>query len=431
MAENIVIRMPVEPAAEVEWIFTDSAGARHGLPMRGSLRAAADAAGDRQVLVLLPAVDILITTADVPLKGARLLQAIPFALEEQLAEDVENLHFAAGARRPNGHTPVVIIQRKKFEDYLERLHEVGLSAAGVFAEIQGLARIPGTISMLIDGDNIIINDGADVELALQQISPGDALAAIGALDDDDGSDSEGGDDEILGATPHLPTHVLVYLDGDDNERYENEWLALRNELESLDTRLLADGALPRLAATVSTGKAINMLQGEFAIRTGFAAAWKPWRNVALLLCAVGAVGLVTKVADYFSLKRQDQRLQIAVEEQFRQTFPWVSTVRNPQAQLQAELNRIGASDPAIAATDFLEILVALSGAMKTSPEANINGISFRSGVTDIRLDAPNVSALEKIENSVRESQDLDASIERAEKKDKGVKGHIQIKVIGP
>lgn len=430
MAENIVIRMPVDPAGDVEWIFTDSAGARHGLPMHGSLRAAADAAADRQVLALLPAMDILITTADVPLKGPRLLQALPFALEEQLADDVENLHFAAGARRPNGHTPVIIIERQKFENYLERLRDVGLAAAGVFAEIQGLARIPGTISMLIDGDNIIINDGADVELALQQISPGDALAAIGALDDD-GAATDDADDDVISASPHLPTHVLVYLDGDDNERYENEWLALRNELESLDTRLLADGALPRLAATVSTGKAINMLQGDFAVRKGFAAAWKPWRNVALLLCAVGAVGLITKVTDYFYLKRQDQRLQIAVEEQFRQTFPWISTVRNPQAQLQAELNRIGAPDAAVAGMDFLEVLVALSGAMKTSPGASINGISFRSGVTDIRLDAPNVSALEKIENSVRESQVLDASIERAEKNDKGVKGHIQIKVVGP
>ena len=37
---------------------------------------------------------------ELPLRGgARLAQAVPFALEEQLASDVEGLHFAIGAAR--------------------------------------------------------------------------------------------------------------------------------------------------------------------------------------------------------------------------------------------------------------------------------------------------------------------------------------------
>ena len=257
MAENIVIRLFVDEDKPVEWILTDSSGARHSAPTHGSLSAAAAAAVGYRVLALLPSSDMLITTADVPAKGARLLQALPFALEEQLAEDVDKLHFAAGARRSNGLTPVVVTDRQRFEDYLARLRGVGLEPEGVYAEVQGLARIPGTISMLIDSGDLLINDGADIELDLQDMSPGDALVAIGALDDPIG------DDEAAEGSNELPGHVLVYLSEEDNDRYSNDWLALRNELDSIDTRILPDGALPRLAATVSTGKAINLLQGRF------------------------------------------------------------------------------------------------------------------------------------------------------------------------
>ncbi|MEM7279720.1 MAG: type II secretion system protein GspL, partial [Pseudomonadota bacterium] len=205
MAENLVIRLTEHDTDTVEWMLTDDSGARQGAPVRGTLRAAADAAGGRQISVLLPASEILLTSADIPAKGARLLQALPFALEEQLADDVDKLHFAAGTRRSSGRTPVAVIRRDQLQDFLDKLDEAGIKPSGIYAETQGLARIPGTISLLIDGDNLLLNDGADVELAMQQISPGDALVAIGALDDHAvGAES---DDDTEG-TP-LPSHVLV------------------------------------------------------------------------------------------------------------------------------------------------------------------------------------------------------------------------------
>lgn len=73
-------------------------------------------AKDSRVIVLIPSVDVLLTTVLLPkISHSRLIQAIPYALEETLLEDVEQLHFAVGDYPIHGAWPVAIMARKKFK----------------------------------------------------------------------------------------------------------------------------------------------------------------------------------------------------------------------------------------------------------------------------------------------------------------------------
>lgn len=425
MADNIVIRLFEHPDQPVEWMLTDATGARHGAPERGALSAAAAAVGSHNVIIMLPAEDALITSAEVPAKGAKLLQALPYALEEQLAEDVDKLHFAAGKRRSNGRTPVAIIQRERIDSYMTRLRTAGIEPAAVYSEAQGLARIPGTISLLIDGETLIANNGDDTEVALRALSPGDALVALGALDDE--SDRQDDDED---SAPRLPKHVLVYLNEDDNARYENDWLALRNELDSIEPRILPDGALPRLAATLSTGKAINLLQGDYAVKKSMSAAWQPWRLVAGLAVIMGLLASVERITGYYALKREHNRVQVELTEQWGKTVPWISPMpENPGRRLDSELRRIGAQGNSAGDALFLRSLQAVAGAMVDNRDAAIQGISFRSGATDIQLTVPNETVLDKIRSSIGQNNALEASIQRLDRDDRegNYKGRLQIK----
>ena len=56
-------------------------------------------AAGRRVCVLVPGTDVLLAEPEFPVKaGAKLQQVVPYALEEQLAEDIDDLHFAIGKR---------------------------------------------------------------------------------------------------------------------------------------------------------------------------------------------------------------------------------------------------------------------------------------------------------------------------------------------
>lgn len=426
MAEYLVIRLGTLPQAEAEWMAVDSTGSRLGQPARGPLSAAAAEIGERSTIVLVPSAEVLTTSVDIPVKGAKLMAALPFALEEYLAEDVEDLHFAAGARRGSGRTPACVVSRQRMDEWLATLDEAGIEADSIVAENYGLPRIPGTISLLLAEDQVFINDGADIELAMQGVSPGDALAAIGALD-------ESAEDETISATDaesagaKMPRHALIYCEPENDERYQHDWIALRHELESVDVKILPDGVMPRLAVTVATGTGINLLQGDYARRREYGGLLRPWKNVAMLLIALGVVSVVAKAADYYRLTKLEADLQQTFNAEYQAVVPGAPATDNPEMVIDSLRRRIGnVETPPV----FLQSLESIARALQQNREAEIQAISFRGGAVDIRVVAPNVSILDNLQRVIGEGGRFRAAIQATDQDGDKVNSRIQIQAVG-
>ena len=99
--------------------------------------------------------------------------------QEQVADEIENLHFAPGRRFPGGRLPVAVVTHDKMADWLGRLDDAGISAAQLIPENHGLAYVPNTLSVLAAEDQVMFNDGTDLEFVLQSVKPSDALVAAG------------------------------------------------------------------------------------------------------------------------------------------------------------------------------------------------------------------------------------------------------------
>lgn len=423
MAEYLVIRIDSDRDNAAQWIAVDSNGTRVSRPVTGPLSEASKDVGDRAVIVLVPATTVLTTTADIPVRGgSRLLAALPFALEEHVADDVENLHFAAGARRDNGLIPVAVVAHEQMQEWLARLEEAGISAARLVPENHGLARIPGTFSLLVADDEIMFNDGADNEFVMQGVKPSDVLAVAGALDDAAAEAAEDSGGNGSGA------HLLVYCQPSDEERFRHDWIALRNELASVDINLLPDGVLPRLAVTVASGRGINLLQGRYGAKAEIGALFRPWRHAAILLLALGVVGIGGKAVDYYRLSQEESVLKQQFTEEYRQIRPDdTREIVDPVGMVNSV--RRGFGGPA-AAQVFLPSLQQLGLALQQSGTADIEAISYRAGVIDVRLTAPDVATLDKIQKTVSSSGRFNASIESTDQVGDKVSSRIQIRESG-
>jgi general secretion pathway protein L len=417
MAEYLVIRLPTDRDAAADWIAVDSNGTRVSAPVTGPLEEAASDVGDRSVIVLVPAATVLTTMADIPVKrGPRLLSALPFALEEQLADDVDDLHFAAGSRGENGLLPVAVVAHSLMDSWLQRLEKAQITAVSVIPENHGLARIPGTLSLLVADDLVMFNDGAQNEFVLRSVKPSDALAVAGALNDAD-------DDE-----PDATGHLLVYCEPDDEKRFEHDWIALRHELASVDINLLPDGVLPRLAVTVAAGRGINLLQGRYGAKTEVGKLFRPWRLAALLLLGLGVVGLAGKGVDYYRLSQEEAELKAQFSEIYREIRPQDNReILDPVATVNSI--RRGTGGPS-AAQVFLPSLQQLSVAMQQNATADIEAISYRAGVIDVRLTAPDVATLDSIQKIVSSSGRFSASIQSTDQVGDKVNSRIQIRETG-
>ena len=430
MAEVLVLRLGIDEEALAHWIVVDSNGARIGPPVTGALDAAKADLADRRLIVLVPATDVLTTTVYLPLKAqAKIQQALPFALEEYLADDVEELHFAAGARRESGRMPVSIINRDKLKAHLGQLAAAGLRPDSLIAESYGLACIPGTISLLLADDMVIVNDGGDTEVVLQGVSPTEALGAIGAFDQEapeSENDAEQNENED-GDAKAMPRHVLVYCEPGCEEQYANDFIALRSDFDSVDVKLLPDGILPRLAVTVASGTGVNLLQGDFGAKTEYANLFRPWRLAATMLIAFGATGVAAKAISYVQLSQRETELRQQFVAEYQEISPGTEDVRDPAAVIQSLQARSGTS---ATPTVFLQSLQELSQAVQQNSEANIQAISYRGGVTDLRISAPSVSVLDNVQRLIDEGGRFEAEIRTTSQGEDKVDSRIQIKELG-
>lgn len=420
MAEFLVIRLGRTSEDPTEWIAVDNNGTRLGAPASGTLVQAAADIGSRSVIVLVPAIDAITTSVRIPIRGgARLRAALPFALEESLAEDVENLHFASGVRRDDGQLPVAVVSREKMDEWMDVLATAGIEPDQVVPDTYGLARIPGTLSLLVDQDCIYFNDGSKTEFAMQGVRPSDALVAAGVLSDRNLEDDD---------TPDADGHLVAYCEPADEERYGHDWIALRHELHSVDINLLADGVLPKLAVTVAAGNGVNLLQGSYGAKTDYRTQFRPWRTAAILLLGLMVVGMAGKGVDYYRLAEEEASLQARFTEEYRKLRPGdTREVLDPINAVRSIKQGLGAATgPQV----FLPSMRQLSEAMAQNSSARIETISYRAGVIDVRITSPDVATLDNIQKLVSASGRFRASIQSTDQVADEISSRLQIREAG-
>src|ERR1700742_4448202 len=170
MADWLLLRLPRLPEQPATWVVVDSRG-NPGPPQSGPLSLAAPRAAGRRVCVLVPGSDVLLAEPDVPIKaGTKIQQVVPFALEEQLADDIDDLHFAIGKRvGESSRTPVAVVRRALMDEWLSTLRSNGLEPQAMHADSDLLPQNPGQAVALMEEDIVVVRSpsGSPVSLPVE------------------------------------------------------------------------------------------------------------------------------------------------------------------------------------------------------------------------------------------------------------------------
>ena len=95
MRETLIVYLSGDDTGECRYLLLDGEGEPGGEVVTGTLSQAAGEAAARRVVVLVPGSEVLLAEIRVPgTNRQKVLRAIPYALEEQVAEDVEALHLS-------------------------------------------------------------------------------------------------------------------------------------------------------------------------------------------------------------------------------------------------------------------------------------------------------------------------------------------------
>ncbi|TDJ46317.1 MAG: hypothetical protein E2O52_05270 [Gammaproteobacteria bacterium] len=419
MAEFLVLRFSDRAAETVEWVTVDQTGALIGEPATGDPIAAAAAALGHKVIALVPSTSVLRTTADIPIRGtSKLLQALPYAMEEQLAADVEELHFAFGKRDAAGRLPVAVVQRLAMEAWLELLAAAGLEPVALYADSDAISIVPNTTTLFVEADLLTLRD-ADGSVLIADIEGADTLLRLWLNARPAAGDNDDAPTQI---------NVLAYAVPAAQTQADALLAPLASRVASTDVRLLADGALPRLAAQIVVAPGVNLLQGRYAPRSSLAAYWPVWRVAAILLVCLGITLIGAKILEITSLNRQVATLDTAIEQGIRYTFPEVREVRDARALLKSKLRGLGSGSGG-GNTEFLDTLRAVATAVAASGanQTKVETINYRKGIMELRVTTPNVESLDTIQKAISKGGSLQAEIQSANPEGDEVRGRIQIK----
>jgi general secretion pathway protein L len=190
MTEWLLLRVARQPGDPWTWAVVDAAGQLLAPPAEASMASLQGAAAGRRTALLLPGADVALFTATLPAGNeARLLPLVPFALEDQVSQDIELLHFSIGPRDPlTGNTAVAVIERALLDQWLARAAALGVVPQAAYADSEMVPVFPGQVTAVVVEDQLVLRSddvrtavlpAADPLLALEMfLAPGTELSTV-------------------------------------------------------------------------------------------------------------------------------------------------------------------------------------------------------------------------------------------------------------
>ncbi len=414
MPQTLLLRLPSPGQEETEWLTIDDSGESETTRQRGSLTLAAAVSRTGKVVALAPATQILLAEPELPPgSGVKLARAVPFALEEQLTEDIDQLSFAIGRRGPGGGTPVAAVSRTVLQGWISDLNAAGLEPLAIYPDISLMPENPGQTVLWLEQGRLAVRRPGKLPFAVELSPVSEALVVAGVI----------ADPLDTGSEPKAPESAILYLTREDWSRAQHEFEQLSEKFDSLKVQLLPDGPLPWLARTLAATDAVNLLQGEFTRVTDFSARWRQWRTAA----ALGAILLAVHVAAQALQIRQAKHEAAALDGQIASVFSAAmpaEAMQDPRRQMQSRLDRIRKSGAS--PEYFLRTLKVLGDAMSVTPKTDIDGLSYREESLDMRVRAPSLAALSQLSQLIGK-QGMTAEIQSSTPVANGVEAHIQLR----
>jgi general secretion pathway protein L len=414
MPQILLLRLPSPGQDETEWLVIDEAAGSPTTRQRGPLTLAAAVSGSRKVVALAPATQILLAEPELPPgSGVKLARAVPFALEEQLTEDIDHLNFAIGRRRSGGGTPVAVVSRTVLQSWMSDLTAAGLEPSAIYPDISLMPENPGQTVLWLEKGRLAVRRPGALPFAVELSPVSEALAVAGVIADPLDSASQ----------PRLLESAVLFVTREDWAHSQSEFEQLAEKFDSLKVQLLPDGPLPWLAREVQSTDAVNLLQGDFARATDYGARWRRWRTAALLAAGLLVVHVAAQALQIRQAKRETAVLDSQIATVFSAAMP-SEVMRDPRRQMQSRLDRIhkASAGPEY----FLRTLKVLSGAMAVAPKTDIDALSYREEGLDMKVSAPSLAALSQLSQYIGK-QGMTAEIQSSTPVPSGVEAHIQLR----
>ncbi|MFC3396272.1 type II secretion system protein GspL [Brenneria rubrifaciens] len=381
----LIVRLPAQEREAIEWQVRSHSG-DHVLAegggsaeqVRESLEAYPALAFSR---VLVPATEVTFHALTLPRQARRqLAQMAPFLLEEQLAADIEKLHFALLEQQGDTAT-IAVVEKSRMRHWLSQCAGVGIAVDSLLPDAWVLPRHKDGWSALNHNGTWLFRQENGHVMAAESSWFAELLATFAPL-------------------PVIYSHSALPTAGGE--------LALALWRPQPETDLFT------LAAKAHLPPSADLQQGEFASVKSWRHTLLPWRGVGValscyLLLLIGEMGW-----SHYQLYQQSAYWRQESINVYRRIFPSETTVINPRLQMQQHLQRASAAN---GAQGLLSQLTALQQLITQNGNVRIQSLSYQAPGAELRLalKAASYQELEQLQQQAAAYYQVQAGEMRQEK----------------
>ncbi len=361
MNEFLIVRLSNDTSSAIQWIVWSEQQkeviACGELADWDAVPELAAYAENRRTLVLLSASSLVLTEVEIPAGASRQFEGmLPFLLEDDLAQDVEQLHFSV-LHKASGRAQVCAADSHWVETVLQTLRAVGCQVQKVLPDVLALPEHSGISAVELDG---------------QWLLKKNAYSGIS-----------------------IPSEWLVMIAQSEWVKEGEEYLSL-NAYSALPELELAEGQqwqnvepqlVMQMLAEQAVSSKINLLTGSFKPKSSILRYWKVWQKAAIAAVVLLAVMMIDNVLKINQYESQAQAYRAESERIFRQTLfgkNKIPTVSYLKREMEREAERLSGNGGDESLLKWMEGLPAL---LKQVPTLNLTSFKFDGPRGEVRLQA--------------------------------------------
>jgi general secretion pathway protein L len=413
------------------------------------LRQLPEAARAARAYVWTPAGDTVLTIATLPTRSPRkIIQALPFVLEDRLLGDPETLHFAYRAEA-DGSLSVAVTARERLSHWMDALAQAGIKPVMLCPATLLVPWALDCWSLAFAEDEVLVRTGnaSGFVASLSQAAPptamdGGSAGTAGAVFRPTAMDGGSAEREAIHAGINTgavfpPPLLAAALQETVRNQKTPEYLVVFNSPAGFP----AEAWSAQLQVPVRVEQAsvwekqeepsapLNLLQGQFEQKGQFGSSLRPYFPAAamLLIWMLGNIGI--GLSDWWKLRQQHQEYTREMTALLLNTFPETKTVLDPALQMQRSIEmllaRTGHRD-----RDLLPMLAKTAAVLRADTRVRLRGLRYADQSLTLELTWPTPSTPDAIRTAL-ESAGLRAEVLNLTPRAGEVDGRVRLQPAAP
>lgn len=374
--KELIIYFHDNEADKISWIIRENGIVTHQ-PQSGTLADLPTTNLNLDVVVYVPTENIIMLSVILPvMPAAQRAQAALYALEEQLVEDVQNLHAVVWEQHQDHLYGVAIIQKTLLQNWLDKLRAVNIVPTKMFADVITIPAEENEWAVVSHDELIYVKIDKNMGFAIES----DYVQTILQ--------------EMITNQKILPQQIRVY------DKHDKILSLLFNgfnvpvitvlENEKLDSRYFWVNFNYNLVNC-------NLLQGEMLPQESLYEKYNYLRMPLILSAILVILIFITNVTKWFFLNHEENVLQKQIASIYMQIFPEATSVINPRARIEQLVSK---SNEAQQGNDFFNILGIVGKVIQNTPQIKLHAISYSNNQLIIDVEVINANVLQQFNDQL-------------------------------